>query len=150
MSYHYTESGLDNVVLMNGFTIEEHPEYGELVSIGNVSGLHDVIGEQIVNLPRALNGAEFRYLRLELDLSQRSLATILGTNEQSIAKWEKSREKAVANKAAERLLRIMYIEHCNTDSKIGILIKKLAELDSHMSDIEMRLEMHGSDWAKAA
>lgn len=150
MPYHYTESGLDNVVLVNGYTVEEHPEYGELVSIDNVRGLHEAISEQIVNLTRALNGAEFRYLRLELDLSQRSLAAVLGTNEQSIAKWEKARDKAVANKAAERLLRIMYIEHCSKDSKVGMLIRRLAELDSHIGGMEMRLEMHGSDWAKAA
>jgi DNA-binding transcriptional regulator YiaG len=135
---------------MNGYSVEEHPEYGELVSIENIRGLHNAIGEQIINLTRALNGAEFRFLRLELDLSQKFLATVLGTNEQSIAKWEKARNKAVANKAAERLLRIMFIEHCDADSKVGMLIKRLAELDAHIGGMEMRLEMHGSDWAKAA
>ncbi|MGG7577358.1 helix-turn-helix domain-containing protein [Rhizobium sp. Nf11,1] len=150
MPYHYTESGLDNVVLVNGYEVENHPEYGELVSINNIRGLHDAIGLEIVNLTRPLNGAEFRYLRLELDLSQRALATVLGTNEQSIAKWEKARTKAVANKAAERFLRVMYLEHCDAESKVGIMIKRLAELDSHIGDMEMRLEMHGSDWSKAA
>ena len=150
MPYHYTESGLDNVVLVNGYDIENHPDYGDLVSINNVRGLHDAIGQEIVNLTRPLNGAEFRFLRLELDLSQRALASVLGTNEQSIAKWEKAKAKPVANKSAERLLRVMYLEHSDAESKVGIMIKRLAELDAHIGDMEMRLEMHGSDWAKAA
>ena len=41
MSYHYTESGLSNVWLENGYTIEQDPNYGELVSIANVRGLHE-------------------------------------------------------------------------------------------------------------
>ena len=36
-----------------------------------------------------LNGAELRYLRLHLRLSQKALAKLLGNTEQSVANWEK-------------------------------------------------------------
>ena len=90
MRYHYTECGLDNVWLLNGYMIEQHPNYGELFAIDHVDDLHRFIGRSLIALPRLLNGAEFRFLRRELDLSQKTLADLIGSNEQSVAKWEKS------------------------------------------------------------
>ncbi len=82
MSYHYTECGLDNVWLENGYEVETHKNYGDLVCISNPRGLHDAIGRLLVRLPRTLFGSEFRFLRTELDMSQRILAETLGVGEQ--------------------------------------------------------------------
>src|SRR5262245_35533031 len=97
-AYHYTESGLDNIWLEDGVVVENDPDYGEVYAIEDVEGLHRVIGHDLVHLPRPLNGAEFRFLRRELDLSQKALAGLIGSNEQSIAKWEKARDKPVGNR----------------------------------------------------
>lgn len=149
MSYHYTESGLDNVWLENGVTVEAHPNYGELVSIVDVKGLHEAIGRWLVSQPRALTGSEFRFLRLELDMSQKTLAAMVGTNEQSVAKWEKARTKAVANRAAERLLRLAYIEYCSGAPEFSKVIDRLTQLDAEISERELKLERN-TEWKQAA
>lgn len=150
MSYHYTESGLDNVWLEDGFTIEDHKNYGPLLSIMNVRGLHEAIGRWLVGQPRALNGAEFRYLRTELDLSQKSLAVILGVTEQAVAKWEKARDKPVANKSAERLLRLAYINYLDGKPEFSAIIDRITQLDAEIAEMELHLRKENGQWAQAA
>ncbi len=150
MSYHYTESGLDNVWLEDGYTFEDHKSYGPLISIMNPRGLHEAIGRWLAGQPRALNGAEFRYLRIELDMSQRTIADMLGATEQSVAKWEKARDKPVANKAAERLLRLAYINYLDGKPEFSAIIDRLTQLDSEMAEMELRLKKDDGHWAQAA
>ena len=115
--YHYTQCGLAGIWLGSGVTIENNPEFGELVRITHLRDLHEVIGRSLVNLPRTLTGDEFRFLRVELDWSYRRLAQILGTSERSIAKWEKAHDKPVANRSAERILRQLYNDHIEGERK---------------------------------
>jgi DNA-binding transcriptional regulator YiaG len=152
MSYQYTESGLDNVWLENGFKIEHHPNYGELISIVNPRGLHEVIGRWLVSQPRTLTGAEFRFLRTELDFSQRRLSELVGSTEQAIAKWEKARDKAVANVAAERLLRLAYINYLDGHPEFSAIIDRITQLDADIAETELRLTKQNDNWepAKAA
>ncbi|HEY0124990.1 MAG TPA: helix-turn-helix domain-containing protein [Rhizobium sp.] len=150
MSYQYTDSGLDNVWLEDGFTFEDHPNYGRLMSIKNVRGLHEAIGRWLVSLPRTLNGAEFRFLRLELDLSQKSLGSILGVTEQAVAKWEKAREKSVANKSAERLLRLAYINYLDGKPEFSSIIDRITQLDAEIAEHELRLTRENDGWHKLA
>lgn len=146
MSYHYTESGLDNVWLESGFKIENHPNYGDLISINNPRGLHEAIGRWIVAQPRTLTGAEFRFLRTELDMSQRTLGLVLGVNEQAIAKWEKAREKPVSNKAAERLLRLAYINYLDGKPEFSTVIDRITQLDAEIAEQELRLTRDDNEW----
>lgn len=150
MSYHYTESGLDNVWLEDGYIIENHPSYGELISFKNVRGLHEAIGRWLVAQPRTLNGAEFRFLRVELDLSQKSLGAILGVTEQAVAKWEKGRDKAVANKSAERLLRLAYINYLDGNTEFSAIIDRITKLDAEIAEHELRLRKEQDGWHKIA
>lgn len=101
--YHYTECGLDNVYLTNGFTIS-----GKNVSIKNIEGLNNAIGLSLVNEKKDLNGKEFRFLRHELLMSQNTLGRLLGVGVQSINRWEN--RKTEIPKSAENLLRLLYIE----------------------------------------
>jgi putative transcriptional regulator len=146
MSYHYTESGLDNVWLESGFTIENHPNYGELVSIKDPRGLHETIGRWITGQPRTLTGAEFRFLRNELDMSQKTLGRVLGVTEQAIAKWEKSRDRAVPNKSAERLLRLAYINYLDGKPEFSAVIDRITQLDAEIAEAELRLTKENDDW----
>jgi putative transcriptional regulator len=150
MNYHYTESGLDHIWLENGFTLENHPNYGELVSIWNVRDLHLAIGRWLIGQPRRLTGAEFRFLRTEMDLSQRALGQLLGVTDQAIAKWEKARQQPVANKAAERLLRMFYSNTIG-GSEFASLLDQITKLDAEMAEIELHLEKGAQGgWTKAA
>jgi hypothetical protein len=66
--YHYTECGLDDVYLLNGFSFDELD-----VSINNVDGLWRAIAANLVTRHATLSPAEIRFLR---SLKQ-SLATRL-------------------------------------------------------------------------
>jgi putative transcriptional regulator len=127
MTYHYTESGLGNIYLENGYRIHKTP-YGEGVSIQNTEGLHKAIGRWLILLPKPINGAELRFLRLEMDTTQRDLAAILGTMEQTLRLWEKHRDKAMPG-SADRLLRTLYAEYIGGDGSVRRMLERLVELD---------------------
>lgn len=127
MAYHYTESGLDNVYLVNGYKTHE-TAYGTGISIQNTDGLHRAIGQWLIDLPKALNGAELRFLRIELDMTQRNLGAVLGTTEQTLRLWEKNRRKAIPG-SADRLLRALYAEYTGGDGSIRRMVERLAALN---------------------
>ena len=127
MSYHYKECGLDNIYLHNGFSLHK-TVYGEGVSIKDTAGLHKAIGRWLVSVPKALNGAELRFLRLEMEITQRNLAGVLGTTEQTLRLWEKNRNKAMPG-PADRLLRALYTEYVGGDGSVRQMLDRLAELD---------------------
>jgi len=127
MTYHYKESGLDNVYLENGFTVHDTP-YGKGVSIEDTKGLHKAIGEWLISLPKGITGAELRFIRLEMELTQKDLAGILGSTEQTVRRWEKARDKAILG-PADYLLRALYCEFIGGDGNVRRMIDRLAKLD---------------------
>jgi hypothetical protein len=70
---HYTASGLDYVYLLNGFTVENDPDYGRMVTIDDENDLHRSIGLYVITRPRTLTGAEFRFLRKQMGFKQKDL-----------------------------------------------------------------------------
>ncbi|ODT80594.1 MAG: hypothetical protein ABS76_15565 [Pelagibacterium sp. SCN 64-44] len=127
MTYHYTDSGLDNIYLENGYTLHQTP-YGEGVSIQDTTELHKVIGRWLVSLPKPLSGAELRFLRIEMGMTQRDLAAVLNADEQAVRRWEKARDKGFHG-SADRLLRALYLEYIDGEGDIRALVDRLAELD---------------------
>jgi DNA-binding transcriptional regulator YiaG len=145
--HHYTECGLDNVFLGSGVTLGVEPGYGQTFAIEKMAGLHRAIADSLISQARTLNGAEFRFLRLELDLSQRRLAEMLSTNEQSVAKWEKAREKPVANRSADRLLRLIFANsRRDSTSELARLFEIITETDTLMDDEQIQLELDPDGW----
>jgi len=134
--HHYTDSGLDNVVLESGYR-EVNTEYGNGVSIDNLDALHLAIGKWLLNFPKQLNGAEFRFLRHEMDLSQARLAYLLGEKEQNIGRWERARTRPV-NPSADKVIRVLYSEFIGGNQTLRELIEKLAERDERQAE-ELRL-----------
>jgi putative transcriptional regulator len=126
--YHYTESGLDNIFLIDGYALHK-TAYGKGVSIKDTEGLHRAIGRTLVSVPRPLTGAELRFLRLEMEATQRDLAGIVGTSEQSLRLWEKHRNKPISNGSADRLVRAVYSEYIGGDGTIRRMLDRLAELN---------------------
>jgi len=126
--YHYQASGLPYVFLKNGYERVATP-YGQGVTIHDLPGLHKAIGEMLVCSMHPLLGCEFRFLRAELGLSQAELAELLGRDVQSVARWEKGRNKRV-DPAAERVLRLLYRETTSRERKRKSLIEYLRELDA--------------------
>jgi DNA-binding transcriptional regulator YiaG len=144
--YHYTESGLRNVWLVNGYALRKTP-YGQGVAIENLDGLHRAIARQIVRLPRPLTGAEFRFLRKQLELSQAGLADYLGCNVQALARWEKAKSRTP--KPAERLLRALYRESDEGNAKIRELVERIGRRDA-AARAKLEFARRRGEWKAAA
>lgn len=143
--YHYTESGLQNVWLVNGYTVRKTP-YGKGVSIHDVENLHRLIGRSLAQKPH-LTGAELRFLRKDMGMSQSGLAALLGTSEQNISLWER---RGRIPKTSDRFVRLIYLEHIgDKNQKIRELIERLNALDQQAVE---RLEFaeNKGQWKEAA
>ncbi|MGE3875633.1 MAG: helix-turn-helix domain-containing protein [Parvibaculaceae bacterium] len=127
MSYHYKESGLDNIYLENGYAIHKTP-YGKGVSIHDTEGLHKTIGRWLIDTPHPLDGRTLRFIRREMELTQGALASLIGATEQTLRLWEKHRAKAIPG-SADRLLRAIYAEYLGGDESVSALVARLVELD---------------------
>ena len=125
--YHYTECGLDDVWLEGGVLFHDTP-YGPGVSIMDVDGLHRVIGLGLCDSVRKLRGREIRFLRIELDLSQKMLGTLLGVGDTTVARWESGR--GPITETAQKLLCALYRERATGNAKVAESLERLASLDA--------------------
>ncbi len=139
---HYTLCGLDNILLLNGYTIKETPA-GRGISIQDVKGLHEAIGLHVAKEKRILTGKEIKFLRKEMDMTQSQLARLLDCDVQTVARWE--REEA-ENRAGINLLRTLYVEHVNKTELARDVLEKLAEMDV-LEEAQMNLSLgHNNHW----
>jgi len=149
--YHYTECGLDNIYLLNGFEINHTPN-GEEIFIHDINGLNKTIGIILISKPGLLSGKEIRFIRHMLDLSQKRLANIIGIDYQSVLRWEKNKGKI--SKTADRFIKMMffsYIDPRNTD--IYEKINEIADLDAtevHHKLAKITLEEVSKEWRECA
>ncbi len=143
MAYHYRDCGLDNVWLENGYDVHQTP-YGEGISIHNTENLHKVIGFWLIETPKPLTGADLRFIRTEMELTQRDLGSILCTTEQTLRLWEKHRKKAIPG-PADRLLRALFNEYLNGDGSVRRMVDRLASLD-HIEGAKARLRETAAGW----
>ncbi len=145
--YHYLQCGLDNVYLRNGFEIEA-TKYGETIRIHDIDGLHRAIGRCLIEERKALAGTEIRFLRHEMDLSQKMLAKLLEKSDQTVARWEKGESKA--DGPADRLIRLLYESFATHDERHSTrkLLERLTRLDADLGNIQF--EDTEAGWARAA
>jgi len=123
--YHFTDGGLRNVWLKNGY-VEKDTPYGKAVAFHDLDGLIKAICHALTKKPGKLSGTEFRYIRCGLLMSQKSLGKMLGYTEQAIAKWEKSGK---IPKTGDILIRLIYAEKHNGNEKIEAVVDTLNIID---------------------
>ena len=87
--YHYTECGLDNVVVADADFDIIDDEGEKIIQIPAVGMLHKAIAEGLINQSGALSGAEIRFLRTEMGMIQAELAKLLHRDTQSVGRWER-------------------------------------------------------------
>jgi putative transcriptional regulator len=144
-TYHYTESGLDTVYLLNGYEIVKSAR-GTGVKIQDVDGLHVAIGRSIIENKKKLSGSEFRFLRTELLMSQAALAQLLHVKELTIARWEKGQTKIPVT--ADATLRLLYQEHIKGTQGISDILRSIANLEDRID--RMMMQETGDGWNRAA
>jgi len=142
--YHYTESGLQNIWLRNGYK-KHRTSYGSGVSILDVANLHKAIGCALATRPY-LTGAELRFLRKEMGLSQAGLARLTGTSEQNVSLWER---RGKMPRAADRLVKLIYVEHVGGNVKVRELVERLSSLDQR-HETKLSFEERQGKWKEAA
>jgi DNA-binding transcriptional regulator YiaG len=123
--YHFTDGGLRNIWLSNGY-VEHKTPYGKGVSFHDLDGLVVAICSALCEKPGKLTGAEFRYIRLALLLSQKSLGKLLGYTEQAVAKWEKFGK---VPKLADAALRLIFIERYQGRGKAAAVVEMFNAID---------------------
>lgn len=125
--FHYKGCGLDNIYLLNGFTFHTEEDEEQSISFEDLEGLHTAIGMHIIKYVRKLDGKEIKFLRKEMEATQSMLASLLGVTEDTVRRWEKGDS---INEPADRLIRLLYIEHVNCNPKIHDLLEKLSQLET--------------------
>jgi putative transcriptional regulator len=121
--YRYQACGLDYVFLLNGVTLRETP-HGLMVTIKNIHGLHRAIGLHIIEKPSPMVGAEFRYLRKQMGLTPRTLATLMRTTVQTVAIYESNKAQPGP---AETLMRMTYLLHVAPEATRADVLKPIID-----------------------
>lgn len=123
-AYLYKECGLDDVVLLNGYSFDRD---GNL-SIIDIHGLHKAIAQSRVFSSHKLKGKEIRFLRHILDWSQKCLGDVLGVDYQSVHRWETGKNKIT--KTADKFLRGYVYEYLNGNARMIDLVNQISDLDN--------------------
>ena len=141
--YQYLESGLDNVILLNGFEFRQTP-YGRVLTIQNVEGLHKSIAKVLVEKQAPLTGKEFRFLRLELEFSQGAMGVLCGVSERQVRNIEKSE---TVSDPQNIIIRYVYKQRYVKDEKyesFAQIIRRFQEFDRRQT--EMLLKSTSEGW----
>lgn len=142
---HYKQCGLDDVYLMNGYTIHETP-YGNGVRVEDVDGLHHAIARNIIRRKGLLSAKEIKFLRKLMGFTQADLARKLRCDTQSVARWEKGQTEI--NGASDLCIRAFYIGRETEDVDLLKLADELAELN--MTDFPQYFTETADGWKAAA
>ena len=124
--YHYTDGGLRNVWLANGYTKQKTP-FGEGVAIQDIDGLTRAICTMLTKRAGVLTGAELRYLRTAgMLLSQPALGKLMGADGQSVARWEKTSR---VPRWADKLARLLYVAHAEGSVPIRRAVERIQTVE---------------------
>ena len=145
--YHYTECGLSNVFLINGFFVEKI-DGEEYTSIDDMNGLHRAIAQIVVDSNTPLSHEEFKFLRIELNVSQKMLGTRFGVSEQTIARYEK--KSSAIPRTTDAALRSLYMEILDKNNPGSYFLDLLSDVEAMSAAKEIRLEEIKEHWEVAA
>ena len=124
--YHYTDGGLRNVWLANGYEFKKTPD-GDGVAFHNLDGLTRCICLALSRQNAPLTGAEFRYIRSAgMLLSQPALGKLMGIDGQSVARWEKTSK---VPRWADKLIRLLYTAHANGQEPIAKVVERIKTVE---------------------
>ena len=138
--YHYTDGGLRNVWLANGYEIKQ-TAYGEGVAIHDLDGLTEAICLALTEKAGVLTGVELRHLRSAgMLLSQPALGKLMGIDGQSIARWEKTGR---VPRWADKLVRLLYLAHAQGNEPIQRAVERIRTVERLVKQHIVVHEKHG-------
>lgn len=104
--HHYTESGLDNVLLHSVTKYECESCGTRRVVIPAIAQLHRTIARELARKPARLVPAEVAFLRDHLELSNKEFAELMGVSPEQASRWTSADPIGVP---AERFLRMLAV-----------------------------------------
>lgn len=138
--YHYTDGGLRNVWLANGFEIKNTP-FGNAVTFHDSDGLTQAICQALAAKIGVLTGIELRYIRSAgMGLSQPALGKLMGIDCQSIARWEKSGK---VPRWADKLVRLLYAAQSQGNEPICRVVERIKTVERIVRQRIVVQEDHG-------
>ena len=138
--YHYTDGGLRNVWLANGFEIKKTP-FGDAVTFHDSDGLTQAICQALAAKIGVLTGVELRYIRSAgMGLSQPALGKLMGIDGQSIARWEKSGK---VPRWADKLVRLLYAAQAQGNEPICRVVERIKTVERIVRQRIVVQEDHG-------
>ena len=132
--------------ICNGYSEQATP-YGPGLAIDDLTGLHHAIARGLIAKGGKLTGAELRFLRLEMGLSQARLASLLGNEAQTVALWEK---RGSQPKLADRFVRALWRERAEGNAQIMAMIERLVDVDVEDAERRLTLRQGSEGWKLAA
>ena len=124
--YHYTDGGLRNVWLVNGYEVKNTP-YGRGVTFHNLDGLTRSICTALTRKSALMTGVEFRYIRSAgMLLSQPALGNLMGIDGQSVARWEKTSR---VSRWADKLVRLLYAAQAEGNEPIAKAVERIKTVE---------------------
>jgi putative transcriptional regulator len=140
--YHYTDGGLRNVWLRNGYALHDTP-YGKAVSFQDGDGLIRAVCLALTRKVGRLTGVEFRHIRSSGFLMSRpSLAKLLDVDGQTVARWEKTGK---VPKWADKLIRLLYAAHADGKQTIQSVVARINGVDRLVNQ-NITLESTSEGW----
>lgn len=147
--FEYKDCGLKGVWLASGYRFEEVDGVGSCLEIDDIDGLHRAIAHHLVHYRKRLSGPEIRFLRVEMGMAQKRLADALGVDEQTVSLWERGKRRPTV--AAERMLRLLYLEHADGTTRLAEMIEQWNETDREGDEAQLTTaEKDGGGWRIAA
>lgn len=144
--HHYTDGGLRNVWLVNGYSLRRTP-HGEAVTIDDVDGLTAAICTALTKKAGTLTGVELRYLRSAgLVLSQPAMGKLIGVDGQSVARWEKSGR---VPRWADKLVRLVYLAEADGNVPIRRAVERIKTVE-RLTQQRIVVEASRGKWTSRA
>lgn len=143
--YKFDVCGLDNVYLLNGFKCRT-TSYGNATSFQDPYGLHKAIANWLVHEKPCLNGKEVRFLRKEMEMTQKMLGDEMGVSEQAIALWEKGRVDVQGY--GDRLTRLIYKEWSGETVHLKALMDHLNAKVEKTHEVDVFFEYKKNSWKR--
>lgn len=141
--FRYQGCGLDNVFLSNGYHETVSAAGEKSLFIENIEGLHKAIAQMIADDPAPLDAKTFKFLRKEMDMSQRQVSMICGVEEQTVSLWERAR--VPIPELAALMLKTLTKESCSGNAEMMRLIERMNHLDREVTR-QIELRRAGDTW----
>jgi putative zinc finger/helix-turn-helix YgiT family protein len=126
-SYHFCESGLDNVYIRE--TKVYKCDCGESApSIYRIKRLNELLAIALLEKPSLLSGKEIKFLRKNIQMSSKIFAGKLGVGNTTLSKWEN--EKQRQSGINDRHIRSTYMIYKDINNEIAKnILNKLSSIN---------------------